>query len=186
MTTTTNETNIYYTLKSLETNNLTALKYRQLKARIKDLINANNQHIGKLIYKERNVWHIHYSVVDLFKAKRVHTAKARATNYKNEITINLQHNYDVAFYKYLGTTIAKALKGSHTIFSVEASPTYDNSYHLHLGTTAQHHIIIKKLKEIEAKIHIAILDNRNTNIAPIRNLTQFVNYIAKHSQLANK
>ncbi len=175
------KTNIYYTLRALETNNLTTLKYRQLKTRIKDLINTNNQHIGKLIYKERNVWHIHYSVVELFRAKRVHTAKARATNFKNEITINLAGNYDVAFYKYIGTTIVKALRGSHTIFSVEASPTDYKCYHLHMGTTAQHHIIIKRIKEIEAKIHIAILDNRNTNIAEIRNLTQFVNYINKQN-----
>ncbi|AOW09911.1 hypothetical protein [Flavobacterium gilvum] len=184
MTTKTNETNIYYTLQALETKNLTELKYRQLKNRIKELINTNNKHIGTLIYKKSNVWFIHYSVVDLFAAKRVHDkTKPRAINYKNEITINLEYNYNVAFYQFLGTTIAKILKGSHTIFSVEPSPKISNTYHLHMGTTAPHHIIIKRIKEIESKTNITILNNPNTNVSKIRNLTQFVNYIAKQNQL---
>jgi hypothetical protein len=176
--------NKYYTLKEIETKNLTALKYRQLKNRIKELITANDSNIGNLIFKGSKSWFIHPKAIHLFTPKRVHDkSKVRAVNYKNEITINLPSNYDTAFYNYLGETIAKDLKGSKTIFSVE---TKDGKHHLHAGTTAQHHIIVKKLKVIETRLNLAIINNKNTMIQPIRYLTNFINYISKHSQLVHK
>lgn len=176
-----NTTNIYYTLRQLETLNLSALTYRQLKNRIKELVNLNTIPL-QLLYKEANTWHIHYSIVNKLQATRVHNkSKVRANKYKNEVTINLTGNYNIEFYKYLATTVAKALKGSKTIYSIETSKTSDSNYHLHLGTTAPIHAIVKKLKDIESTTMLKMLDNVNTNIAPIRNLTQFVNYISKQS-----
>lgn len=173
--------NEFYTLQSLETYNLTTLRYRQLKNRIKELIIAKDSLIGNLIYKRSNRWYIHVTAIDKFKAKRVHDkTKVRAINYKNEISINLPTNYDIAFYMYLGTTIAKALNGSKTIFSIE---TKNDSYHLHAGTTAQTHIIIKELKAIEKRLSLKILGNKNTMIQPIRFLKNFVHYISKQSVL---
>lgn len=176
-----NTTNIYYTLKQLETLNLSTLTYRQLKNRIKDLVISNTISL-QLLYKDANVWHIHYSIVNKLQANRVHNkSKERANMYKNEVTINLGANYNIEYYKYLATSIAKALKGSKTIYSVETSKTNDSNYHLHLGTTAPIHAITKKLKDIESTFKLTILYNVNTKIAPIRNLTQFVNYISKQS-----
>lgn len=179
----TNETNIYYSLISIEKNNLTQLKYRQIKNRLKLLLTTDKIIVGNLCYKKGARWFIHYSLVDLFQAERIHDkSKVRAIKYKTEITINLDSNYDTKFYTYLGEKIKQVLKHSKTIYAIETSPTNENRYHLHLGTTAQQYRILQKLKEIEVATGLIIIENKNTNIAPIRNLTRFVNYIAKQNQ----
>ena len=177
------ETNIYYSLKSLSTNNLTNLKYRMLKYRLKELLTAGSIKLGKLLYKESNTWFIHFSFVDLFQARRNHSNSLKTEKYKNEVTINLPCNYDDSFYNYLGMKITLQLAPFVSIYSVEPSPTEKNKYHLHLISTADINSIIESLKNIESLINLTILENKNTNIAPIVNKTQTINYISKCSQL---
>lgn len=178
-----NDTNIYYTLQAIETNNLSNLKYRMLKNRLKLLLSTKAIEIGNTIFKQSNKWFIHYSIIDQFQAIRVHSkSKVRADKYKNEITINLPSNYDEKFYHFLAYKIKQQLQPSKMIYSIETSPKTDSKYHLHIGTTAPLHRITQKLKEIERLTQLPILANANTMIAPIRNLTQFVNYIAKANQ----
>ena len=47
----TNDTNIYYSLISIEKNNLTQLKYRQIKNRLKLLLTTDKIIVGNLCYK---------------------------------------------------------------------------------------------------------------------------------------
>lgn len=176
-------TNIYYSLQAIEAKNLSNLKYRMLTYRLKLLLSTNQIEIGNTLYKKSGRWYIHYSIIDKFQASRVHDkTKERANKYKNEITINLQGSYDIEFYTFLATTIKKELINSKTIYSIEKSPTTDNRYHLHIGTTADSYRITQALQKIEKATGLEILSYRNTNIAPIRNLTQFVNYITKANQ----
>lgn len=176
------ETNIFYTLAGLEKNDLTKLKYRMLTYRLKELLTAGKIKTGKKLYKESNRWFIHYSLVDLFQSKRNNLNNSLKTEkYITEVTVNLPANYDLNFYDYLGNQLTEQLAPAKSIFSVEKSPT-DIKYHLHLITTAYQKNIIEKLKQIETSIDIEIINNINTNIAPIENRTQTVNYISKESQ----
>lgn len=171
--------NIFYNLEQLKHYKLTDLKSRMLRYRMKTLLQNGTIEIGNLLNKDKHGnWQIHISLVKHFQPIRKRTTHLRP-KYINEITINLKDNYDVKFYEFLGNSITSKLLPRDSIFSVEESKFKIKDYHIHMITSANINDINISLMIIGVGLGIDIIKNQNTLIAPIRDLTQILNYINK-------
>lgn len=57
----------FHTLKEIETNNLSKLKYRALKSRLKAKLLNNEITFGKHLFKIGNCYQIHFSLLQHFQ-----------------------------------------------------------------------------------------------------------------------
>ena len=161
---------MYYNLNQLLTNNLTDLKLRQLKNRMKLVSEMNLD--NKLLYKEGRIWQIHKSLLFLFKSKWIKRKELRT-----EITINLSDNYDKDYYTDIANEIASNEPKAKLTYSIETN--YDNKPHIHIGTTLTIKQSKRILKQLDKTRDFVILSNMNTRVAPIENLTDYLCYISK-------
>lgn len=179
---------IYYSLIQIEKNNYTDLKYRQIKNRLKELIKEGKIKVGKiedgaLAEFKSNKWYIHISLIDLFKAKR--TLKShKKIYYVNEITINLHDDHTADYYGQIGKYLCDLLYPYHTIFRVERGKK-ENSYHIHLGTTATFEVIENVRDLLSFKLKRKLCYKKNMHMSKIDNHTMFLNYINKAAILWN-
>lgn len=167
----------FYTLKQLEIYGFTDLKYRMIKYRFNELISSGEINVGNRIFKERNKWYVHYSIINKFQSKRKLKSHKRI-KYENEITINLKDNYNSEYYHLLGYYIIKFLNPQPTLYRVEAC-VKNNGYHIHLATKAAIEDIFHALTLLEDRLQIRIVHNSNTHISKIINLSAFLDYINK-------
>lgn len=160
----------YYNLNQLLTSKLTNLKIRQLKKRIKEVNKLGLD--SNLLYKKNNgQWSIHYSIIYLFQLKRNKNTKLRT-----ELTINLEDNYDKDYYTQIAKDIAK-LDKRELMFVIEDNYKDENHIHFALATTTnQTKHILSKLDLIRGNI---IVSNKNTHIAKIESLENYLTYINK-------
>jgi hypothetical protein len=167
----------FYTLKQLETCGFTDIKYRMIKNRFNELIESDEIRVGNKVYKERNRWYIHYSIIGKFQAKRK-LKSHRKVPYENEITINLKDNYNAEYYHLLGYYILKFLNPYSTLYRVEACVKTEG-YHIHLATNAVVEDIFHALTLLEDRLQIRIVNNSNTHVSKILDLSAFLDYINK-------
>lgn len=171
-------TPIFYTLKQIENYHFTDLKYRMIKYRFKDLISKGDISEGKLVLKKNNKWHIHYSLLDKFQARRKRKSHSKV-EYQSELTINFDSNYDVPFYHFIGSEVLKGLDPNQSTYCIEASDIKKNTYHIHFATTASYPDIYAVLYKIEVYLDLNIVKNKNTHIATICNKALYHNYMNK-------
>lgn len=167
----------YYTLKQLENYGFTNLKYRMIKYRFNDLVTANKIRVGDKIYKQKNKWFIHVSLIGNFQAKRKLKSHMQIV-YENEITINLKDNYNSEYYHLMGYFLLQYLDPNQTLYRVEAGEK-NGGYHIHLATTADYQYINHALSLLEDRLQIRIIGNSNTHISKIRHHTAYIDYINK-------
>jgi hypothetical protein len=167
----------FYTMKQLETYEFTDLRYRMIKYRFNELIASGEIKEGNKVYKERNKWYIHVSLIGKFKSKRKLKSHINVY-YENEITINLKDDYNSDYYHLMGFYILKFLNSAQSLYRVEAGDK-KGSYHIHLATTADFEDINYALSLLECELQIRIVGNCNTHISKIRNHTAYLDYINK-------
>ncbi|UQD55758.1 hypothetical protein [Flavobacterium sp. K5-23] len=175
-------TAIYYSLIQIEKNNFTDLKYRMIKNRLKKLIKEGKIKVGKiedgaLAEFKSNKWHIHISLIDLFRAKR-RLKTHKKIYYINEITINLHDDHTADYYDQIGMYLCEHLCPYRTIYSVETGKK-ENSYHIHLGTTAPFEVIDDVRDMLSFKLKRKLCYKKNMHMSKIGNHTKFLNYISK-------
>lgn len=181
-------TGIYYSLIQIEKYNFTDLKYRHIKNRLKELIKEGKIKVGKLedgalAEFKSNKWYIHISLIDLFKAKR-RLKSHKKIYYVNEVTINLHDDHTADYYGQIGKYLCDHLYPYQTIYRVESGKK-ENSYHIHLGTTAPFEIISAVQELLGYKIKRKLNRRKNIHISKIHNHTIFLNYISKAAILWN-
>lgn len=167
----------FYTLKQLETYEFTDLRYRMIKYRFNELIESGKITVGNKVYKDKNKWFIHISLIGKFQSKRK-LKTHKNVYYENEITINLKDNYSSDYYHLMGFYILKFLNPAKSLYRVEAGDK-KGGYHIHLATTANFQDINYALSILEYKLQIIIVANKNTHISKIRNHTAYLDYINK-------
>lgn len=171
--------NTFYNLSEIHQKNLTDLKPRMLRYRLRKLLANGTLEIGNLLNKDKHGnWQIHISLVKHFQPIRQRTNNIRP-KYITEITINLQDNYDVKFYEFLGETITEKLLPHDTFYSIEESTQRLKEFHIHLITSASINDINIALINIEVDLYLNILKNKNTLTTHIRDLEQILSYINK-------
>jgi len=136
----------YYSLKEIE--KLTELKYRQLQNRIL-AVQEKYKNDKTKIYKHKNRWYIHDSILFEFERKR------KPINYKRFTTISCKSNYEINYWrivmKDIDNQIYKNLdKYNRTRYVIELNE--NGIYHLHFLTTFNNKKLLKKL--IKGNIYI--------------------------------
>jgi hypothetical protein len=167
----------YYTLKQLETYEFTNLRYRMIKYRFIELMESGKISIGNKVYKDKNKWCIHVSLIDKFQAKRK-LKTHKNVYYENEISINLKDGYKSDYYHLMGFYILRFLSPARSLYRVEAGGK-KGGYHIHLATTADFDDIHNALGLLETILQIRIVGNTNTHISKIRNHSCYMDYINK-------
>jgi hypothetical protein len=167
----------FYTLKQLETYEFTDLRYRMIKYRFKELIESGKITLGNKVYKDKNKWCIHVSLIGKFQSQRK-LKSHKNVYYENEITINLKDDYNSDYYHLMGFYILKFLNPAQSLYRVEAGDK-KGGYHIHLATTAHFEDINHALALLEDRLQIRIVGNCNTHISTIRNHTAYLDYINK-------
>ena len=120
----------YYSLKEIEI--LTGLKYRQLQNRILTIQEKYKKNVEK-IYKLKNRWYIHNSIVFEFERKR-----QVVINYKLFTTISSSDNLDYTYWSLIMKDIDNDIVNdldhhNRTKYVIEKNK--NGIYHLHFMTT---------------------------------------------------
>ena len=167
----------FYTLKELETYEFTDLRYRMIKYRFQELIQSGKIKVGDKVYKQKNKWLVHISLVGKFQAKR-RLQSHKNVYYENEISINLKDSYNSDYYHLIGYYILKLLSPEQSLYRVEAGEK-KGGYHIHLATTADFESINNALTILEEILLIRIVGNSNTHVEKIRIHSCYMDYINK-------
>lgn len=167
----------FYTLKQLETFEFTNLRYRMIKYRFNELFESGQIILGDKVYKQKNRWFIHVSLIGKFQSKR-RLQSHKNVYYENEISINLKDGYKSDYYHLMGFYILKFLSPAQSLYRVEAGGK-KGGYHIHLATTADFDDIHNALGLLESILQIRIVGNSNTHIEKIRIHSCYMDYINK-------
>lgn len=167
----------FYTLKQLETYEFTDLRYRMIKYRFNKLMESGKIILGDKVYKQKNKWFIHVSLVGKFQPKRK-LRSHKNVQYENEIAINLKEGYKSDYYHLMGFYLLEFLSPAQSLYRVEAGGK-KGGYHIHLATTADFQKINNALARLEDKLLIRICGNSNTHIEKIRIHSCYMDYINK-------
>jgi hypothetical protein len=160
----------YYNLNQLLTNNKTDLKLRQLKNRIKLVNNLVTD--NKLLCKNGRTWQIHKSIIKLFQSTWINKKGLRT-----EITINLADNYDTDYYVGIATDIARIEPNKMLMYSIEEN--FTQKKHIHIATSMTYKQSKRVLIQLDKQRDYVILSNKNTHIAHIENVIDYIAYISK-------
>ena len=166
----------FYTLKELKS--FTELHYRALQNRIK-VVSNKYQNRTELIYKYKNKWFIHNSLISEFKKDKL------PIEYKLFITIASGDKLDKAYWKYILFRINSNLKqldtSTRTKYVIEL--TRNNIYHLHFITTYNNIKILNKILKDDF-----LTSNMNIHTQEITKLDNLHKYIRKENKpiLLNK
>jgi len=163
----------YYSLKEIE--KLTDLKYRQLQNRILTIQEKYKNNVEK-IYKLKNRWYIHYSIIKEFEKKKI------SINYKQFISISSRNKLDYDYWYIIIKDIDKDIynnldKYNRTRFVIEKNKNGFN--HLHFLTTFNDKKLLNNI--IKKNRYI---DNNDMNIL-IENVYD-VNGLYKYFRKENK
>ena len=129
----------YYSLKEIE--KLTQLKYRQLQNRILTIKEKYKNNVEK-IYKLKNRWYIHNSIVNEFERKKI------SINYKQFITISSKNDYEIDYWRVVIKDIYNQIynnldKYNRLKYVIELNE--NGLYHLHFLTTFNDKKLLNKL-----------------------------------------
>lgn len=158
----------------IEISEVVNLKYRQIQNRFKP-IKAKYENRKELIFKSKNVWFIHNSILSEFKRERA------PLDYKLFTTISSKNRFENEYWKFLVKDLNKKLKliepNCRTKYVIES--TKRKIPHLHFITTFSQQKLLRKL--INENIITNKSNQMNQNIQEIFDVKRLHSYLKKQN-----